>query len=75
MIRGTEFIRMNTGNCEACWECIERCTNEVFGKIVFFGHRHAKIKNPDRCTGCMKCLKACKYHAISLVNGNNTFNI
>jgi NAD-dependent dihydropyrimidine dehydrogenase PreA subunit len=61
---GTQYIQLNTGNCKACWKCIEDCPKEVFGKIDFLGHRHAKMRNPDECTGCLKCVNICKFNAI-----------
>ncbi len=61
----TEFIKLNTRICRACWECVENCPKEVFGRIDFLGHRHAKMKNPDKCTGCFICTKVCKFDAIT----------
>jgi uncharacterized Fe-S center protein len=63
----TQHIQLNTGNCKACWACIEKCPKGVLGKIDIFFHRHAKIKNPAECTGCLQCLTACKFNAIIAV--------
>jgi 2-oxoglutarate ferredoxin oxidoreductase subunit delta len=59
----TQFIKLDTGKCKACWKCIESCNKKVIGKIDFLGHRHAKINNADKCAGCLKCLKVCIYGA------------
>jgi len=61
------FINVNTGNCKACWKCMEICQNMVFGKIDFLGHRHIKVSNPENCTGCLKCVKSCSYGAITKI--------
>jgi len=61
----TRFINVNTGICTACWKCIENCPNQVFGKIDFLGHRHIKVKYPEKCTGCLKCVKVCVSGAIT----------
>ena len=59
------FISVNTGNCKACWKCKDNCPNNVFGKIDFLGHRHIKVMNPDKCTGCLICVKTCTFGAIT----------
>ncbi|MDR3627441.1 MAG: hypothetical protein P4L45_11435 [Ignavibacteriaceae bacterium] len=59
----TSFIRLDTSKCKACWKCVESCNNNVIGKVHIFGHKHAKIDNADKCTGCLKCLKICLYGA------------
>jgi NAD-dependent dihydropyrimidine dehydrogenase PreA subunit len=61
----TQFIQFNSKNCRACWECIENCPNEVLGKIDFLGHKHARIENPDKCTGCLNCISVCEFNALS----------
>ena len=59
------FIDVNPHNCKACWKCKDNCPNNVFGKIDFLGHRHIKVNHPEACTGCLKCMKACTYGAIT----------
>jgi len=59
----TTFIRLDTRKCEACWNCLDACPNQVIGKISFLGHRHAVIQKPDQCIGCLKCVKSCLYNA------------
>jgi 2-oxoglutarate ferredoxin oxidoreductase subunit delta len=61
----TEYICCDSGKCKACWECLEACPNDVFGKINILIHKHVKIVNRDNCTGCLKCIKACGHRAIS----------
>jgi NAD-dependent dihydropyrimidine dehydrogenase PreA subunit len=61
------FINVNTGNCKACWKCMENCPNKVFGKIDFLGHRHIKASHPEKCTGCLKCVMVCVYDAITKI--------
>jgi len=64
----TKFISFNSHNCEACWKCVEACTQNVLGKIEVFNHRHACIDEPDNCTGCRKCVNACGFNALSYIN-------
>ncbi|MCM1141453.1 MAG: ferredoxin family protein [Muribaculum sp.] len=60
----TDFISINPHNCIACWECYAVCPRNVFGKVVFFGHRHIRIQNADDCIGCKKCVRVCRHNAI-----------
>jgi NAD-dependent dihydropyrimidine dehydrogenase PreA subunit len=66
----TQFIQFNSKNCRACWKCIENCSNKVLEKIDFLGHRHAHIENPDKCTGCLNCLSACEFNALSVISSD-----
>ena len=63
----TEFIKLDSRSCEACWKCISVCPYEVIGKIDIIFHKHSRISDPDKCTGCMKCVKVCECKAISPV--------
>lgn len=63
----TEYVRLDSKECKACWKCIEACPDGVFGKINILVHKHAKVVNRARCTGCRKCVKACEYGAIKPV--------
>jgi len=65
----TGFIEFNSRKCKACWKCVDICPQKVFGKIDIIIHRHALIKNGDRCTGCGKCAKVCECDAISYISG------
>ena len=55
----TGYISLDTSLCKACWECIIKCPNMVLEKINFLGHKHAKINDPNECTGCFACVNAC----------------
>jgi len=60
----TKYIELDTQLCQACWECLEVCPHQVFGKVAIFNHRHARIEAPEACNGCKKCVRACAYEAI-----------
>ncbi|MBN1191284.1 MAG: ferredoxin family protein [Dehalococcoidales bacterium] len=60
----TKYIRVDRSKCQACWECVESCPNDVIGKISLPFHKHVHINNPDLCKGCLKCVKACLQKAI-----------
>lgn len=47
-VLSTAYITAGSNKCQACWECIEACPKQVFGKVdVFWGlHKHIKIVNP-----------------------------
>jgi NAD-dependent dihydropyrimidine dehydrogenase PreA subunit len=62
----TKFIRINNHNCEACWECVTACPNDVIGKIDLFFHKHSHINHPEDCKGCLKCVRVCEYNAITV---------
>jgi hypothetical protein len=34
--------------------------------IKFFGHRHAKVRHPDKCQDCLRCQRVCEHNAISI---------
>lgn len=53
-------------DCIACWECVDACPRNVFGKVNFLWHRHVKIVASDRCIGCGKCVKICPKSIFSL---------
>lgn len=61
----TQYIRLDTGRCEACWKCVEVCGKSVIGRINLPWHKHAIIVRSKDCTGCLKCMNACKYNVIS----------
>jgi len=60
----TQYIRLNTRLCKACWDCMAACRNNVIGRIDFLSHKHAHIKNAGNCKGCMACVRACRQKAI-----------
>lgn len=64
----TSFVQLDTRKCEACWKCIENCSNGVISKVDLPWHRHALIVEPDACTGCLDCMNICQYHAYSIAD-------
>jgi 2-oxoglutarate ferredoxin oxidoreductase subunit delta len=66
----TPFVLLDTHKCEACWECINSCNNNVIGKVDIFIQKHAVIKNPGKCTGCLKCIRVCTFGAYSKISNN-----
>lgn len=65
----TQFIRLDTRKCKACWKCIKNCPNEVFGKLNLPFHKHALIVDPDACNGCLNCISICRYNAYTISDG------
>lgn len=63
--RETRFIALDTHACDACWECVEACPNQVLGRVSMFFHKHAKVVDADACTGCLKCVRACEAGALT----------
>lgn len=64
--RVTQFITLDTHACEACWECVEACPNEVLGRVALGRfHRHARITDADACTGCLACVRVCEAGALA----------
>jgi len=63
--RETDFITLDRGMCDACWECAEACPNDVLGRVSFLFHKHARIVAADACTGCLKCVRVCEAGALS----------
>jgi 2-oxoglutarate ferredoxin oxidoreductase subunit delta len=61
----TRFVVLDTKKCEACWKCLDVCTNKVIGRINLPWHKHARFINQSACTGCMKCVKGCNTGALS----------
>lgn len=61
----TKYIRLDRSKCRACWECLEACPNDVINRINLLFHKHAVIGKPDLCKGCLKCVRACLYQAIT----------
>ena len=63
----TVYVQLNTRKCKACWKCINTCPNKVIGKIIFFGHRHARIGESEKCSGCLKCINICEFGAFNSI--------
>jgi 2-oxoglutarate ferredoxin oxidoreductase subunit delta len=64
-LRTTEFISINTHLCQACWECVEACPNNVLGKVNILFHKHVRIDQADKCQGCGICVDTCQNQAIT----------
>jgi Pyruvate/2-oxoacid:ferredoxin oxidoreductase delta subunit len=60
----TQYIRLNTHYCLACWQCVEACPEQVLGKAVIGAHRHARVDHAENCKGCKACVRACPHDAI-----------
>ena len=65
----TKFIQFDKHLCQACWNCIEECSNDVIGKVnVLFGlHKHVRFDQPEKCKGCKKCVQACPAKALTYI--------
>ena len=59
------FVALDRSLCEVCWRCVAVCPEAVLGKLEFGWHKHAVVDSGERCSGCGKCLKACKSGALS----------
>ncbi len=55
--RERKYLQLNSRLCIACWNCIEACPRQVFGKIDMGFHRHARLENPQNCNGCKACVR------------------
>ena len=68
----TSFVQLNIQSCTACWECIETCPKKVLDKsFLYMGGTliltHVLLYAAGECTGCLKCIKVCKFNAISIM--------
>jgi ferredoxin len=61
----TIFVEFNANKCEACWNCIPVCNNNVISKVDLFFHKHVRIIKPNMCVGCLKCVKTCTRKAFA----------
>ncbi|MBN2500989.1 MAG: ferredoxin family protein [Anaerolineales bacterium] len=59
--KSTKHIRLDTSNCEACWECIDECKYGVLGKVDFWFHKHVIVEHPEKCSGCKRCIDICPH--------------
>jgi NAD-dependent dihydropyrimidine dehydrogenase PreA subunit len=59
----TDYVALDRRACDACWECLEACPNDVFGNVGL--HRHAVIHERDACTGCLACVAVCRTGALT----------
>ena len=68
----TAFVRLNINTCTACWECIDSCPDKVMDKsFLYIANslilKHVFMYKADECSGCMNCINACKFNAISII--------
>lgn len=50
---------------------VRRLENQVINKVDFFWHKHTLIVEPDKCAGCLKCIKVCEYDVYSEIDKPN----
>jgi len=67
----TNFIRLDTHRCQACWACVAACRQQVFGKVDLPFHKHARLERAEKCKGCLRCVKACPNGAIRSIRRSN----
>ncbi|MGA2298741.1 MAG: 4Fe-4S binding protein [FCB group bacterium] len=63
----TEFIQLDRHKCQACWKCLENCPQNLIGKVDVFGHKHARINEPEKCDGCLICMEICESGAYTAI--------
>ena len=61
--KATDYVALDRHACDACWECLEACPNDVFGKVGL--HRHVVIRARDACSGCLACVEVCRTGALT----------
>jgi NAD-dependent dihydropyrimidine dehydrogenase PreA subunit len=61
----TNYVELDTEKCEACWKCMEVCTQYVISRINLPWHKHILLLNGSECIGCMKCVKTCRVGALT----------
>ena len=70
----TGFIVLNTRECSACGDCVDECVKGVLALRGPFFHRHIHIVRGQECTGCLKCMKACKNNVFKKRENINSVN-
>ncbi|MCE5332434.1 MAG: ferredoxin family protein [Bacteroidales bacterium] len=64
----TAYIRADIHKCKACWNCVDVCPEQVFGKMGFLWHKHVVIENHESCIGCKKCVKVCPHGVFTTID-------
>ena len=61
-------------NCIGCGDCIDICVNE--GNAITWERDYYFVRGRCKSTRCSKqCINACKYNAITIVNGKASINM
>lgn len=61
---GTRFVALDRSRCDACWDCIGVCPDDVLYRVDVWFHRHVAIRDGERCRGCRRCVQACRSGAL-----------
>ena len=69
----TLFVQLNIYACKGCWECIKVCPNKVIDRSFLFIastliHKQVLMYDAEECTGCLRCMEACRFDAIIVYN-------
>lgn len=67
----TPFVQLDIRKCKACWKCLEEGPSRVINKVDLFWHKHTLIVEPEKCTGCLKCINVCEYDVYSEIDKEN----
>jgi Fe-S-cluster-containing hydrogenase component 2 len=57
--RGTEYVRIDTHKCTACWKCIDECKFGVLRALNMWFHKHVVVQDAGKCRGCKRCVTVC----------------
>jgi len=53
--------------CLSCECCAEACSRGVIRMYYDERHSYASVEFPQKCTGCGRCVRACRISAIELI--------
>jgi ferredoxin len=57
-------------NCTGCKVCIKKCPRRVLDMTGDARNTRVFVRMPDKCDACGKCVAACKFNALSIVNSS-----